>query len=115
MSKKDHKEAVVWFDKAMPLFQKAADDLPAHDVGRLGETLVSMGVSYWEVGDQDRGLEYTQTGVELIEASVEAGYVETSILEVPYSNLANMHRQLGETSEAEKYSRMASQSDSTIR
>lgn len=115
VSKSNHKEAVVWFDKALPLFQQVANDVPLHEVARLGETLVSMGVSYWEIDNRDRGLELTETGVKLIEAAVEGGFVSKSVLEVPYNNLATIHRQLGETEKAEKYLRMASERQAPVR
>jgi tetratricopeptide (TPR) repeat protein len=115
VSKANHENAVGWFDKALPLFQQATDNVAPHEVGRLGETLVSMGVSYWEVGDRDRALELTETGVKLIEAAVEGRFVQKSVLEVPYSNLATMHRQLGQTEKAEKYLRMASERGAPIR
>ena len=115
VSKSNHGNAIGWFDKALPLFQEAADSVAPHEVSRLGETLVSMGVSYWEVGDRDRGLELTETGVKLIEAAVEGKFVEKTVLEVPYSNLATMHRQLGETEKAEEYTRMASEPQATVR
>ncbi len=115
VSKSNHGNAVGWFDKALPLFQEAADSVAPHEVARLGETLVSMGVSYWEVGNRDRGLELTETGVKLIEAAVEGRFVKKSVLEVPYSNLATMHRELGETDKAKEYTRMASEPHATIR
>lgn len=115
VSKSNHEAAVGWFDKALPLFQQATDNVAPHEVARLGETLVSMGVSYWEVGDHDRGLELTETGVNLIEAAVEGRFVLKSVLEVPYSNLATMHRQLGQTEKAEEYLRMASERQAPIR
>lgn len=115
VNKSDHHEAVRWFDKSIPLFQKAADDIPAHEVGRLGETLVSMGVSYWEVGNKEVALNQTKTGVELIEAAVEAGYIEKLALEVPYSNLSTMHRQLGENAQADQFLKMASEHGAALR
>jgi len=115
VSKTNHADAIAWFDKALPLFQQAADAVDPHEVARLGETLVSMGVSYWEVGNRDRGLDLTETGVKLIEAAVEGKLVQKSVLEVPYSNLATMHRQLGETEKADEYLRMASDPQTTVR
>lgn len=115
VAQSNHGSAVGWFDKALPLFQQAADNVAPHEVARLGETLVSMGVSYWEVGDRDRGLELTVTGVKLIEAAVEGRFVERSVLEVPYSNLATMHRQLGQTEKAEEYLRLASEPKAPVR
>ena len=74
-----------------------------------------MGVSYWESGNRDRGLELTETGVKLIEAAVDGQFVQRSVLEVPYSNLATMHRQLGQIDKAEKYLRLASERQGSMR
>ncbi len=115
VSKSNHQDAVGWFDKALPLFQQATDNVAPHEVARLGESLVSMGVSYWESGNRDRGLELTETGVKLIEAAVDGQFVQRSVLEVPYSNLATMHRQLGQIDKAEKYLRLASERQGSMR
>jgi tetratricopeptide (TPR) repeat protein len=103
VGKQDHKAAIDWFDKARPVFTRLINDhqVGQGEYGRLGETCVSMGVSYWETGDRDKALEITQQGISLIEQMVQKGGMDSSTLEVPYSNLATMHRLLGQTSEAE--------------
>ena len=40
---------------------------------REGEMLVSMGVTYWQLGEQARALQLTQSGVNLVEMAVEDG------------------------------------------
>ena len=69
--------------------------------------LVSMGVSYWQIGEKNRALSLTQNGVSLVEAAVEAGILARSTLGVPYGNLATMYQKLGETANAAKYSELA--------
>jgi len=69
--------------------------------------LVSMGVSYWQLGNQARALDLTQTGVGLVEAAVENGVLAKSTLAVPYGNLATMYQQIGETTNAAKYADLA--------
>lgn len=91
----DHRQAVVWFDKAVPVFQQCATDLAESERGRLGETLVSMGVSYWEVGQRQRAQQLTQQGMEYMQQAVQAGLLEASALDVPKANLATMLRHLG--------------------
>lgn len=102
IAESDHEQAAQWFSKGLPVLSKAEQvGLTPHQRARLGETLVSMGVSYWEAGQAEEALEVTQEGIALIEKAVNAGILEPATLGVPYSNLATMHRQLGQTKEAE--------------
>lgn len=103
VGKNDHAGAILWFEKAVPVFEKTAGELAQTELGRLGETFVSMGVSFWEKDDRERAVQLTQRGVELMEQAVKAGDLEGSALEVPYGNLATMARQLGKTEQADKY------------
>ena len=99
----DHSGAILWFEKAVPVFEQTAGELARTELGRLGETFVSMGVSFWESDRRDRAVRLTQRGVELMEQAVKAGNLEGSALEVPYGNLATMARQLGKNEQADKY------------
>lgn len=92
---KDHKQAITYFDKAVPLFRKAGSDIPETSVGRLGETLVSMGVSYWETGERETAISLTEEGLQLMEKAVQLGLMNSSALDVPKSNLQTM-RQINE-------------------
>jgi tetratricopeptide (TPR) repeat protein len=103
----DHAAAVAWFDKAVPLLDKPLPKEAARDLGRHGESFVSMGVSYWESGNQDKAVELTQRGVELIEQAVKQGLTGAAALAVPYDNLAAMNRQLGRDQEADQFQEMA--------
>lgn len=105
--KLDHAKAVPWYDKAAPLLtgQRPASELYAPR--REGEMLVSMGVSYWQLGNQTHALDLTQTGVGLVEAAVENGVLAKTTLAVPYGNLSTMYEQMGEETNAAKYSDLA--------
>jgi hypothetical protein len=105
--KLDHAKAVPWYDKAAPLLtgQRPASELYAPR--REGEMLVSMGVSYWQLGNQTKAVDLTQTGVGLVEAAVENGVLAKTTLAVPYGNLATMYQQMGEEQNAAKYSDLA--------
>jgi len=89
---KDHKQAITYFDKATPLLRQAATDIAATSVGRLGETLVSMGVSYWETGDREKAMSLTEEGLQLMEKAVQLGLLTDSALEVPRANLQTMRQ-----------------------
>ena len=110
----NHQVAVNWFGKASILFEQVADQIAPEEAGRLGDTFISMSVSYWEVGQHSRALDLTGRGVDLIEFGVNAGSLDRSALEVPYANLAIMHRRLGQDSEADKYHQEALKVKQTI-
>lgn len=100
---KNHHAAITWFDKAVPLLEKPIPKEAAADLGRHGETFVSMGVSYWAAEQREKAVELTQRGAELMEQAVELGSLDKSALAVPYANLASMHRQLGRKEKAEQF------------
>jgi tetratricopeptide (TPR) repeat protein len=116
IGQQNHREAVTWFDKAVPVLQQAADRLPAMELGRLGETFVSMGISYWESGQKPNAIKLTEQGVGLMEKAVAGGGIAAAALDVPYNNLATMHRKLGQDAMAERYlQKAAAQKSSTLR
>lgn len=110
---KDHPAAIAWFERAVPLLDKPVPPEAQVDLGRFGETFVSMGVSYWETGNRKRAIELTQRGIDLMEEAVSKGILDRSALAIPYSNLAAMQRQVGANEEAAKYSDMAARIKNT--
>jgi tetratricopeptide (TPR) repeat protein len=106
VQKHDHKAAVEWFDKAIPLMNAVNAD-GGGDVGRVGEAFVSMGVSYWETGNRNKALTLTEQGVKWMERAADAGALERAALAVPYGNLAAMHRKLGAEEKAGRFQEMA--------
>lgn len=109
----NHLGAIKWFDKAVPLLGKSPPPEAVASLGRLGETFVSMGISYWETGQREKALALTQHGADLIEDSVKRGTSNSSALTIPYANLASMHRQLGHIDKADRLEEMAAKSKST--
>jgi tetratricopeptide (TPR) repeat protein len=104
----NHRTATTWFDKAAPLLQRPLPQEASGDLGRHGETFVSMGVSYWETGQRERAVELTQRGVELIDQAVKQGLLTSAPLSVGYGNLAAMHRALGKPDTADRYETLSS-------
>jgi tetratricopeptide (TPR) repeat protein len=107
----DHRTAINWFQKGIPLLERPLPTTALSDVGRLGESFVSMGISYWEVGRRDEALRLTQYGVALVTQGVKDRVIDEESLSVPYSNLAFMHRELGNGRQAEGYEAMATRAD----
>jgi tetratricopeptide (TPR) repeat protein len=104
----DHATAVKWYARAIPLLEKPLPLARIAETSKHGEALISMGVSYWQQGEQRQALELTSEGVHLVEQAVKSGLAETAQLEIPYANLANMHRELGDATNSRKYADMAS-------
>jgi tetratricopeptide (TPR) repeat protein len=103
----NHQAAVVWFEKALEHMGQAGPRDAYIDLGRHGETFVSMGVSYWEAGQREKAAALTEHGLTFVEEAVRQGKLDKSALAVPYSNLASMHRQLGQIEKAERFEAMA--------
>ncbi|HEY3395101.1 MAG TPA: hypothetical protein VGK58_20520, partial [Lacipirellulaceae bacterium] len=103
----DHEKAAQWYDKATPLLSGPRPASELYAPRREGEMLVSIGVTYWQLDQQCRALDVTQTGVNLIETAVEDGILSKSALAVPYSNLATMYDEMGENTNAAKYTELA--------
>ncbi len=110
---KDHKQAVSWFDRAVPLLKRPGTDKTFADLGRHGETFVSMGVSYWETDRRKKAVELTEYGLKLMERAVKLGSLDRIVLAVPYDNLASMHRRLGAEESAVEFEEMAAKIKST--
>lgn len=104
----DHATAVKFYAKAIPLLEKPLPASCVCETSKHGEAFISMGVSYWQQGEQRKALELTSEGVHLVEQAVKEGLAESAQLEIPYANLANMHRELGDATNSQKYADMAS-------
>jgi tetratricopeptide (TPR) repeat protein len=109
-----HSQAITWYDRALPLIKQAPASTGS-EAGRQGESLVSMAVSYWEVGQRTKALELTTQGLSQMQTAVEQGLLEETALSVPYSNLAQMHRRLGDAQAAGKFAQLASRSQGALK
>jgi tetratricopeptide (TPR) repeat protein len=106
-NRKDHRTAVKCFEKAVPLLGRTPPQEALIDLGRLGDSFVSMGVSYWNAGYRDKAVKLTEHGAELIEDSVQRGVHDRSVLVIPYSNLAAMKREMSDTAGAQRAQQLA--------
>lgn len=98
----DHNEAVRNYEKAIPAF----DDeriISIVDSSSFGDLFVSMGVSYWQIGQREKAIELTRGGAELMQQGVQAGSIELIEMTVPYGNLSAMHRENGNQEQAKHF------------
>jgi len=103
----NHRAAIEWFDLAKPIFERLLPKIDVDALGVFGETLVSMGVSYWETDRREEAVRLTERGLRQIERGVRASVLPASMLLTPYSNLAQMYHALGDHERAQQYSRLA--------
>ncbi|HKD38623.1 MAG TPA: hypothetical protein VKB78_17545, partial [Pirellulales bacterium] len=104
---KSHAAAIAWFERAMPLLDRPLPPPAANNLGRHGETFVSMGISYWEAGRKDDAIRITQKGAEIMEKAVRQQLLDERSMAVPYGNLAAMHREMGHADEARDFALIA--------
>jgi tetratricopeptide (TPR) repeat protein len=112
-NRKDHRAAVNWFEKAVPLLGRTPPPEAMVDLGRLGDSFVSMGVSYWSVGNRKKAIALTEHGADLIEEAVRRGGHDRSVLVIPYTNLAAMNREMGDNAGANHMQEMAERAKGT--
>ncbi len=109
----DHATAVVWFDKTVPLWE----DNPAFGsdgtAGRLGESYVSMAISYWQADRREDAVRLSRQGVKLMEAAVQQRQIEEKSLAVAYGNLSTMYAEQGDDFQAKAFAEMASRVEAT--
>ena len=108
VQRSDHDEAIRWYEKAEPLLAEERPAAILADPGTHGEMFVSMGVSYWEKGNQSKALELTEFGTDVLQRAVVDGTLEAETLAIPYGNLARMHGEHGNQDEAKAFAELAS-------
>jgi tetratricopeptide (TPR) repeat protein len=113
IEKQDHRTAAYWYDKALPLLSQPIADATPSDWARQGETMVSIGLSFWEVGRRPEGVKLSESGVDWMIKAVQAKALSEKALAIPYANLANMHRSLGNSDESKSYADLAGKIDAT--
>ncbi|MGL6227400.1 MAG: CDC27 family protein [Thermoguttaceae bacterium] len=104
---KNYKAAVVWFDRARPLFEDIANQLGTEESGKIGEMLVLMGVSYWETDQQKEAVRLSEEGLVKIQQAVDQGLLDSRKLLAPCMNLETMYGKLDQKDKAAIYTQKA--------
>lgn len=107
----DHATAVTWFDKVRPYWSRNRSFESHGEVGRLGESYVSMAVSYWQVDRRRDALELCRHGIECMVSAVDAKQLEEPALALAYDNLSKMYAEEGEDERSRTYAEMASRAE----
>lgn len=106
-----HATAVTWFDKVVPLWDGNSTFKTQGEIGRLGESFVSMAISYWQVERRDDALALSRKGVDLMVEAVDLQQLEERSLAVPYGNLSTMYAEQGNDDQSKTYAEMASRAE----
>jgi hypothetical protein len=107
----DHATAVTWFDKVQPYWSRNACFTTHGEVGRLGESYVSMAVSYWQVDRRDDALDLCRRGIDCMVTAVDARQLEEPSLALAYGNISMMYAEQGEEERSRTYAEMASRAE----
>ena len=107
--KNDHSEAVKWYAESLQGYEQPVVAKQIVNLGLHGERLVSMGLSFWQSGDHQRGLQLTRDGTEMIEKAVEKQDYQSQVLAVPYGNLVAMYRHLEDEELAQQFAERVSE------
>ena len=109
----DHATAVTWFDKTIPLWNQNEQVVQDNELGRVGESFISMAISYWQVERRDDAIDLSRTGVDFMVEAVDREKLEEQSLSVAYGNLATMYAEQGDTEKSQAYAEMATRVEST--
>ena len=109
----DHATAVTWFDKTIPLWNQNEQVIQDNELGRVGESFISMAISYWQVERRDDAIDLSRTGVDFMVEAVDREKLEEQSLSVAYGNLATMYAEQGDTEKSQAYAEMATRVEST--
>jgi tetratricopeptide (TPR) repeat protein len=107
--KNDHSEAVKWYRESLQGYEQPVVAEQIMNLGLHGERLVSMGLSFWQSGDHQRGLQLTRDGTAMIEKAVEKQDYQSQVLAVPYGNLVAMYRHLEDEKLSQQFAERAIQ------
>ena len=113
LQKGDHATAVTWFDKALPLWEENPAFARAGETGQLGESLVSMAISYWQVDRRDDAVAINRKGVDLMVEAVEQQTLGEQSLAVAYGNLSTMYAEQGDQAKAQSYADLAARAEAS--
>jgi tetratricopeptide (TPR) repeat protein len=109
----DHATAVTWFDRVIPMWEGNPRLDRDREAGQLGESYVSMAISYWQVDRRDDAMALSRRGVELMVSAVDAKQMEERSLAVAYGNLSTMYAEQGDDTQSQTYAEMASRAESS--
>lgn len=112
VSEKNHQAAIGSYIKARRYLGAKPPQFAAQELGRHGERWVSMGASYFEIGEQEFGVKLTRDGLDRMKEAVQAGLLERDRLALPYNNLAAMVKLQGRSQEASELAEMATRASS---
>ncbi|HIF30662.1 MAG TPA: hypothetical protein EYG57_16210 [Planctomycetes bacterium] len=99
----DHVAAAQWYKQAAE--HLTLIDAESYVPGKIADRWISMGVSYWTIGQKTVALELTERGKRRIDRFVKSGRLPASALITCFQNLSTMHGVLGNETQSGEYLR----------
>ena len=109
----NHATAVTWFDKALPLWEGNPSLARVDVAGQLGESFVSMAISYWQIDRRDEAVTICRKGVDLMVDAVARKQLDEQSLAVAYGNLSTMYAERGDAEASRDYAELASRAEAS--
>jgi hypothetical protein len=109
----DHATAITWFDRVLPLWDGNAAFARDGELGRLGESFVSMAISYWQADRRDDAVALCRKGVDIMVEAVEQRQLPEQSLAVAYGNLSTMYAEQGDADASRSYADLASRAEAS--
>jgi len=107
VAREDHEKALTWYDHAEPLLTAPIPAWCASHRVIVGDQLVSIGISNWELGQKQRGIELSEKGLANLQAAATDGDAPKSSLTTALTNLSYMHSAVGNRDKAREFTELA--------
>lgn len=109
----DHATAITWFERVLPLWEGNAAFARDGELGRLGESYVSMAISFWQADRRDDAVTLCRKGVDIMVEAVEQRQLPEQSLAVAYGNLSTMYAEQGDNDASRSYADLASRAEAS--
>jgi tetratricopeptide (TPR) repeat protein len=113
LQKGEHATAVTWFDRVLPLWEGNATFARDGELGQLGESYVSIAISYWQAGRRDDAVAICRRGIDIMVEAVGQRQLPEQSLAVAYGNLSTMYAEQGDDDASRSYADLASRAEAS--
>lgn len=100
----DHEAASIWFRRMLSALDDPRVTPYPREATERGDQLVSIGVSFWQIGAKEDAIAVTERGLHYIDSAIAVGWADAADRLVAVENLKAMHQATGNTKAADAYS-----------
>lgn len=99
----DHEAASLWFRRMLSALEDPRVKPYPREAIIRGDQLVSIGVSFWQIGAKEAAIDVTERGLQYIDSAIDVGWGNPTDRVVAVDNLKAMHAASGHKEKAEFY------------